>query len=153
MSPSNAAIFRLRLALSAERAPRAGEASELEIANLDVRPYPYQQAILDDLAARYRINRARVFATGISNGGRFAWRIACETDWLAGIATVGGTESDANCGPVSHPPLLIKHDRAQRDRTAPDRAVPLVRSPSTCPDRSRRDTITKRVPGRVDGGT
>jgi polyhydroxybutyrate depolymerase len=67
----------------------------------------FVKAILDDLDSKYHIDRARVFATGISNGGRFAWRIACETDWLAGIATIAGTESDANCGPVSHPPLLI----------------------------------------------
>jgi len=67
----------------------------------------FVEAILNALDAKYRIDRNRVFATGISNGGRFAWRIACETDWLAGIATVAGTESDANCGPVSHPPVLI----------------------------------------------
>ena len=67
----------------------------------------FVEAILDYLDGKYHINRSRVFATGISNGGRFAWRIACETDWLAGVATIAGTESDANCGPVSHPPVLI----------------------------------------------
>jgi polyhydroxybutyrate depolymerase len=67
----------------------------------------FVEAILNHLDAKYRIDRSRVFATGISNGGRFAWRIACETNWLAGVATIAGTESDANCDPVSHPPLLV----------------------------------------------
>jgi HKD family nuclease len=59
---------RLRQALSAERAPRAGEAPALEIASLDVRPYGYQQEILDDLdAERLLHGRHRnlvVMATG-----------------------------------------------------------------------------------------
>jgi polyhydroxybutyrate depolymerase len=67
----------------------------------------FVEAILNYLETKYRIDRSRIFATGISNGGRFAWRIACETDWLAGVATIAGTESDENCGPVSHPPLLV----------------------------------------------
>lgn len=65
------------------------------------------EAILDYLEAKHHIDRSRVFAAGISNGGRFSWRIACATDWLAGLATVAGTMSDANCGPVSHPPVLV----------------------------------------------
>jgi polyhydroxybutyrate depolymerase len=80
----------------------------------DVDDLGFVEAMLNALSAKYRIDRNRVFATGISNGGRFAWRIACETDWLAGIATVAGTESDANCGPVSHPPLLIISGTADR---------------------------------------
>jgi superfamily II DNA or RNA helicase/HKD family nuclease len=62
---------RLRQALSIERSPRAGGEPthlDIQIANLDVRPYGYQQMILDDLDAerlvhgRYR--NLVVMATG-----------------------------------------------------------------------------------------
>jgi len=65
------------------------------------------RAILDTLAARYHADLSRVYATGISNGGRMAWRLACETPWLAGMATVAGTESDAACAPPTPTPILV----------------------------------------------
>jgi polyhydroxybutyrate depolymerase len=74
----------------------------------------FVEAILNYLDTKYSIDRTRVFATGISNGSRFAWSIACTTDWLAGVVTIAGTESDANCRPISHPPLLIISGTADR---------------------------------------
>lgn len=51
----------------------------------------YMRAVVDDLARRHVIDRARVFATGISNGGMMSHRLAAEaSDLVAAIAPVAG---------------------------------------------------------------
>jgi polyhydroxybutyrate depolymerase len=51
----------------------------------------FTRALLDDLAKRVRIDRARVYATGISNGGMMAYRLGVEApDSVAAIAPVEG---------------------------------------------------------------
>src|SRR5215831_5938057 len=48
-------------------------------------------ALLDDLAARVDYDRARVYATGHSNGAMMAYRLAQDlSDRIAAIAPVGG---------------------------------------------------------------
>ncbi|MBS1914496.1 MAG: prolyl oligopeptidase family serine peptidase [Bacteroidetes bacterium] len=45
--------------------------------------------LIDTLAARYRVDRSRVYATGISNGGIMSYRLACELSHrIAAIAPV-----------------------------------------------------------------
>lgn len=47
--------------------------------------------MVDDIAARVPIDRARVYVTGASNGGMMAFRLGCETPGIfAGIAPVIG---------------------------------------------------------------
>ena len=49
-------------------------------------------AVLDDLLATYRIDRRRVYATGISNGANMAYRLAAELSGrIAAIAPVAGS--------------------------------------------------------------
>jgi polyhydroxybutyrate depolymerase len=67
----------------------------------------FVSALIDRMVTTYGADRSRVYVTGISNGGRFAWRIACETNLVSGVATIAGTMSDAYCPPVSHPDLLV----------------------------------------------
>ncbi len=51
----------------------------------------FVRALLDDVAKDHRIDRSRVFATGISNGGFMSHRLAAEaSDVIAGIAPVVG---------------------------------------------------------------
>lgn len=46
--------------------------------------------LLDDLEGKYNIDRGRIYATGISNGGFFCFRLACELHGvIAAIAPVG----------------------------------------------------------------
>ncbi|HEY9870491.1 MAG TPA: PHB depolymerase family esterase [Candidatus Obscuribacterales bacterium] len=63
------------------------------------------RAMLDKLEHTYRIDRRRVFATGISNGGMMAFRLACELpDRIAAIAPVAAAfnlDSCADGEPVS----------------------------------------------------
>ena len=70
-------------------------------------------ATIDKLAADGLVDKSRVYAAGISNGGMMAQRLACEqADRLAGIATVAGTMPTglaAVCKPARPLPVLIIH--------------------------------------------
>ncbi len=51
----------------------------------------YLRAVVDDVAREHKIDRGRVFATGISNGGFISHRLAAEaSDLVAAIAPVVG---------------------------------------------------------------
>lgn len=51
----------------------------------------FVRALLDDVAAQHRIDRSRVFATGISNGAFISHRLAAEaSDAIAAVAPVVG---------------------------------------------------------------
>jgi polyhydroxybutyrate depolymerase len=68
------------------------------------------RAIVDDLAARYEIDRSRVFATGASNGGIFSHYLAAKAaDLFAAIAPVIGglAEPVAPDFQPSHPISLM----------------------------------------------
>ena len=48
--------------------------------------------MIEELESTYLIDRARICATGISNGGIMAARLACElSDKIAGVAIVAGS--------------------------------------------------------------
>ena len=52
----------------------------------------FVSAVLDDLLGAYRIDRRRIYATGISNGAVMAYRLAAElSDRIAAIAPVAGS--------------------------------------------------------------
>jgi len=51
----------------------------------------FVRALLDTLARRVTLDSSRLYATGISNGGMFAYRLACELPGvLAAVAPVAG---------------------------------------------------------------
>jgi len=52
----------------------------------------FTSKVIEDLVGKYNIDRKRVYAAGISNGGSMALRFACErADLLAGVASVHGS--------------------------------------------------------------
>jgi polyhydroxybutyrate depolymerase len=56
----------------------------------------FLSAVIDGVAARYDVDRGRVFATGISNGGFMSARLACElSDRVRAIGVVAATMSEA----------------------------------------------------------
>lgn len=74
----------------------------------------FVRAIVADVQARMHIDPARIFATGMSNGGMMAYRLACEAaDLFRAVAAVAGTEAVAQCQP-SHP-VGILHIHARND--------------------------------------
>ena len=74
-------------------------------------------ALLDDLQATVAVDRARVYATGISNGGMMAYEVACAlADRIAAIAVVAGEMTALErCRPSRPMPVLVIHGSADRN--------------------------------------
>jgi polyhydroxybutyrate depolymerase len=76
--------------------------------------------LIDKLLANYKINAKKVYATGHSNGGMLAYRLACEiANKIAAIAPNGCTMVTATCNPSRPVPILHMH-------SALDTKVPAV---------------------------
>jgi polyhydroxybutyrate depolymerase len=71
-------------------------------------------ALTDWITERAPIDSDRVFATGISNGGMMAYRLACSTDIFAAIGPVAATMLD-DCESPS--PLSIMHIHGLSDES------------------------------------
>jgi polyhydroxybutyrate depolymerase len=67
-------------------------------------------AVIDDVARAAAVERARVYATGHSNGAMRAYRLAAEAaDRIAAIAPVGGSMTVAHFAPSRPVPVLHVH--------------------------------------------
>jgi polyhydroxybutyrate depolymerase len=67
-------------------------------------------ALLDDLAKRTRVDRARIYATGHSNGAIMAYRLAAErADRIAAIVPVAGAMSVSSFRPSRPVPVMHIH--------------------------------------------
>ncbi|MYM41736.1 extracellular catalytic domain type 1 short-chain-length polyhydroxyalkanoate depolymerase [Duganella qianjiadongensis] len=72
----------------------------------------FLRAVVAELRGRYRIDSARVFAAGMSNGGMMAHRLACDAaDLFRAVASVAGTDASAGCQPSRPIPVLHIHAR------------------------------------------
>ncbi len=73
------------------------------------------RAMVADIAARYPIDPKRIYATGLSNGGMMAYRLACEaSDLLAAVAPVSAVSVVQPCEPRFPVSLLHIHGTADR---------------------------------------
>lgn len=62
--------------------------------------------LIDEIALTYNINQQRVYVCGMSNGGYLSYKLACETNRFAAIASVTGSMVvPSNCS--AHPPIPI----------------------------------------------
>ena len=81
----------------------------------------FSGALLDTLIASYNINAARVYSTGMSNGGYMSFYLACQmSDRIAAIASITGSMSPLiynTCNPQHPTPILQMHGTA--DATVP----------------------------------
>jgi polyhydroxybutyrate depolymerase len=86
----------------------------------------FTRAVIADVRANYGIDAARIYATGFSNGGIMAHRLACGlADQLAGVAPVGGASGEFDgagtryytCSPAR--PITVLHIHATNDRNYP----------------------------------
>lgn len=74
--------------------------------------------ILSGVATQYRIDRHRIFATGLSKGGMFAYHLACAMpDVFSAIAPVAATMTAAECAPAS--PVSVLHIHGTEDKNVP----------------------------------
>ena len=76
----------------------------------DVDDVHFARVVVDDVAARIAIDRARVYATGHSNGAMMSYRLAAEApDLVAAIAPVGGAMILADFRGEQAVPVLHVH--------------------------------------------
>ncbi|MBX9849844.1 MAG: prolyl oligopeptidase family serine peptidase [Rhodocyclaceae bacterium] len=70
--------------------------------------------IVANLTRQLDIDPKRIYATGMSNGGMMAYRLACEMpDVFAAIAPVAGTDNTVACTPTR--PVSVLHIHARND--------------------------------------
>lgn len=73
----------------------------------------FTAALIDSLSAQYDINQDRIYSTGMSNGGFFSYKLACElSDRIAAIASVTGTMNTGQtntCHPEHPMPVMEIH--------------------------------------------
>jgi polyhydroxybutyrate depolymerase len=78
--------------------------------------------LVEHLDETYEVDRARVYATGISNGGLLGYRLACERpDMFAGVAPVAATLI-GSCDPAT--PVSILHIHGLLDKNVPFKGGP-----------------------------
>ncbi|GAA3852954.1 PHB depolymerase family esterase [Saccharothrix violaceirubra] len=87
----------------------------------------FLSAVLDDVIARYPVDPARVFATGMSNGAMMAYRLGCElSDRIAAVAPVAGALNVDPCRPARPVSVLAVNGTA-------DQSVPYAGGPPSRP--------------------
>jgi polyhydroxybutyrate depolymerase len=131
----------------------------------------FVRALLDELERSYPVDSHRVYATGISNGGFFSHRLACElTDRIAAIASVAATMPEplvSSCKPSR--PISVLYMQGTKDPLVPidggkigfRRGRSLGRNFSLADSAKfwcRQDEISsppvvEDLPGRADDGT
>jgi len=78
------------------------------------------ETLIDTISATYNINQGRIYSTGMSNGGFMSYKLACESNRFAAIASVTGsmtTTDAATCNPSKPTPVMQIHGTA--DATVP----------------------------------
>ncbi|MEW6647567.1 MAG: PHB depolymerase family esterase [Pseudomonadota bacterium] len=68
--------------------------------------------VVADVTRRVNVDRSRIYATGMSNGGLMSYRLACEmSDVFSAIAPVAGTDNTQVCSPERAVSVLHIHAR------------------------------------------
>lgn len=76
------------------------------------------RAMVAQMQKDYPINPHRIYATGISNGGMMAYRLACEaSDVFAAIAPVSAVQTVRTCQPSQ--PVAVMHIHGTADQNVP----------------------------------
>jgi polyhydroxybutyrate depolymerase len=131
----------------------------------------YVRSTIDQLAKNLPIDTSRVYATGISNGGFFSNRLACDlSDKIAAVASVAATMPTTlpeNCHPTR--PISVLYMNGTKDPLVPIKGGPigadLGLSRGECIsladavrfwtkwDKTSATPEIEQLPGRVDDGT
>ncbi|MEQ8604533.1 MAG: hypothetical protein RIB45_14555 [Marivibrio sp.] len=80
----------------------------------------YMEAVLQDAAKRFGVDRGRVMATGFSAGGMLIWELACRrSDLAAGFAPISGTFWAPVPASCPAPPASLVHIHGTSDDVVP----------------------------------
>ena len=88
--------------------PRAWHGASASV-DADVR---FIADLIEDLSRSYRIDPARVYADGLSNGGRMAWMLSCRlADEIAAVGTIAAANELPweECGDAPPVPAMLFH--------------------------------------------
>ena len=70
----------------------------------------FVRALIDAVARDYPVDRKRIYATGLSNGGMLAYRVGCELgDLFAAIAPVAGALNSDDCRVGPRVSVIVFH--------------------------------------------
>ena len=121
-------------------------ASSLDDPTLKVDDVAFVEQMLDQLQSDLCVDLRLIYSTGMSNGGMFTSRLACDlSERLAAVATVAGVLHPDDCDPTRPIPLLHIHGTA-------DTIVPFDVGPSILGDEIM-DALTgsiRSIPDQVD---
>ncbi|MDF3059715.1 MAG: phospholipase/carboxylesterase [Rariglobus sp.] len=79
---------------------------------------PQLGALLDDIEANYRVDKNRIYVTGLSMGGSGTWRLASEfPDRFAAIAPFCGGGNESEAPRIAHIPTWAFH--GDQDKAVP----------------------------------
>lgn len=68
----------------------------------------FTKAVIGDIKSKVKVSK--FFATGMSNGGMFSHRLACDmADTFSAVAAVAGTNNYASCNPSRSIPVMNIH--------------------------------------------
>lgn len=74
----------------------------------------FVKKIIERTSVELNIDKRRIFAAGMSNGGMMSYRLACEMPGtFKAIAAVAGTDNTSTCSPTL--PIAILHIHAKND--------------------------------------
>lgn len=83
--------------------------------NQEIDDVGFIRAVIARLKEEYAIDPGRVFVTGISNGGKLAYRLACElSGQIAAIAPVAGSQDVPECRAEYPVSVIIFHGTADK---------------------------------------
>ena len=70
----------------------------------------FVKSLLSELQSKVCVDKKRIYATGMSNGGHMSYRLACQmSDVFAAVAPVAGQLLEPTCVPVRPIPILEIH--------------------------------------------
>jgi polyhydroxybutyrate depolymerase len=70
----------------------------------------FLKTVIERVSRQANIDRRRVYATGMSNGGLMSYRLACEAaEMIRAIAPVAGTDNTLSCKPSRPVPVIHFH--------------------------------------------
>ena len=82
---------------------------------LHVDDVAFVRAMVQAITGEYLVDRKRIYATGMSNGGMMAYRLGCEAaDLFAAIAPVAGALDTESCKPSAPVSAIIFHGEADK---------------------------------------
>lgn len=70
----------------------------------------FSRELIDHISAHLSVDMSRIYATGMSGGGRMSSRLACDlSDVIAAIRPVAGIRYPEDCNPTRPVPVITFH--------------------------------------------